>query len=1501
MLQKTRQYVVLFLTILVVLFAFAGYFLIYVPAKTQEINERNFRVLSKISDNSISKAASFSKNAHNSAESALKELHWTNDKLFNGSLKEADLSSDLDAFREQLRTKVFNEDIRFDELEIVNTKDDEFSSIGRFELSVERNEYRLSYKDTLLHFGELPDLESTLKEKGLHYEFRFSFGLEPFFNSLIRPEFFDEYFVVKDADIVYSTFNAGLDIKKADSLLTESTVDGVMVSDLKDIEISGIPYKLFMQPLKVSSGSWVLCGLIPQERYTAEKLAVSSYTVFLISLILVLGLLSLPFLKLGVMSRDERLQSSDAMLSAFSLVFSAALITLLFYHVHSFVDEDGNEGVNWSAERNLAHLSEEIEQNLRSELSQISDRVKLSDKLLGEFAKTQKQGQVGIDVVNMLTTNALTPGADEKILADLTRASKQAKKEKIKEDLNSVKKDLVELSLLIGGVELDTIELEEGEYDSAQVEIVKNAIDDLNKEHQKPETETQNLVENVDSDNDEESDENTADNKENSTIEDPLGVVHEAANGSEDTDSVLLRKNAYQFFNTVSWINKNGAQINKWSASDKISAHVNVGARDYFNKVSSGKGWNDPTVSDLPFYLQSIVALNTGKHEAALAFPATVKTDLSGARVITLTTKLQSIMNPVLPVGYGFCIVDKEADVLFHSTQSRNLQENLLDETDRNADLEAAIYAGGSSSFDASYHGKGHTMHIKPLLNTPLYLVVFTEPEVLDTAHTQIISYTLIMFLVYFILMGLQLLFVSISQTTPTKLNSHRYRFNWLWPKKTQIKRYLMVAVLFLITMLHVMFRNFGEEPLVQVYNTLFSALYSVLIAYYVLNAEVIRKKNALTIMFFTSVPVVLFVAATHKALVYDVEVFSWSKIDVLAVPLVFLAILWVYILGSKETAEKIEALSDSLLKWKAPDIDRAYLSMVFAWLGLCVLLPITVFFSIGYNQESEIMIRHRQLEYANAIKKRNADIHSLYRNRKAGTESLAELRGKVKYDINLLSNEYLVIDDWSIGDSISDNTDTLTTSNTFLNKYNTLRASYNSLARKTSDLLLNGQRGTSNWTTYCDRVDYTTEFGNGQRLTLSSAQHRFQLPSLFSKSENNLLNRAGVVFWILVIGTLILMYYAVRFVMHRIFAFSPLGNEYTPHMLDNIDFLKDVHDRTFIVSLPHSGLETQLKASKNVGIFDLYKELSKDDASYEQAATEFVDGTFKQYVVTGFEYLMDSKDANLKKLQLIERLDLKAKTQIVIVSNLDTWHLFEHLREAEDEDNDKTFRTRWNLILGGFKHVYFPIETLTSLPLPNREAEEDVVNAQILANKECKHGMFLGSIIEQTHREIETWPRPIDREDVILHVQSLAKSYYHTLWASCTDREKLLIYDLSEDGFVNEKNAQTIDSLLNKGILVVEDSKLRLFNRSFRNFVLTVIDRNVALKAELVKANEGSWSKFRTPLVVIIIALGAFVMVTQQGALNNALSFFGALATALLTAHKIFQSFQTLRGSKSS
>ena len=51
--------------------------------------------------------------------------------------------------------------------------------------------------------------------------------------------------------------------------------------------------------------------------------------------------------------------------------------------------------------------------------------------------------------------------------------------------------------------------------------------------------------------------------------------------------------------------------------------------------------------------------------------------------------RLLSLMDPVLPAGYGYAIIANDGKVLFHSDEANHLGENLFQECDE--DPESAL------------------------------------------------------------------------------------------------------------------------------------------------------------------------------------------------------------------------------------------------------------------------------------------------------------------------------------------------------------------------------------------------------------------------------------------------------------------------------------------------------------------------------------------------------------------------------------------------------------------------------------------------------------------------------------------------------------------------------------------------------------------------------------------------------------------------------------------
>src|SRR5262249_14845295 len=75
-----------------------------------------------------------------------------------------------------------------------------------------------------------------------------------------------------------------------------------------------------------------------------------------------------------------------------------------------------------------------------------------------------------------------------------------------------------------------------------------------------------------------------------------------------------------------------------------------------------------------------------------------------------------------------------------------------------------------------------------------------------------------------------------------------------------------------------------------------------------------------------------------------------------------------------------------------------------------------------------------------------------------------------------------------------------------------------------------------------------------------------------------------------------------------------------------------------------------------------------------------------------------------------------------------------------------------------------------------------------------------------------------LGQEELTTEVLARARAYYRALWATCSKEEKMALFDLAQDGFVNATHP--VLQRLGQHRLIVRDPRLRLMNESFRRFV---------------------------------------------------------------------------------
>jgi hypothetical protein len=119
----------------------------------------------------------------------------------------------------------------------------------------------------------------------------------------------------------------------------------------------------------------------------------------------------------------------------------------------------------------------------------------------------------------------------------------------------------------------------------------------------------------------------------------------------------------------------------------------------------------------------------------------------------------------------------------------------------------------------------------------------------------------------------------------------------------------------------------------------------------------------------------------------------------------------------------------------------------------------------------------------------------------------------------------------------------------------------------------------------------------------------------------------------------------------------------------------------------------------------------------------------------------------------------------------------------------------------------------------------------------------------------------------------------FSRIWTNLTSFEKIVLFDLADDGLLNRKNKTMIQKLIDKR-LIVTDPEPAFYAREFRDFVL----KNMKVKE--VKAIEnklglkGSWHNARYLILLILIPLAAFVIISQGISIEKVFGIFaGGLA----------------------
>jgi len=461
----------------------------------------------------------------------------------------------------------------------------------------------------------------------------------------------------------------------------------------------------------------------------------------------------------------------------------------------------------------------------------------------------------------------------------------------------------------------------------------------------------------------------------------------------------------YYLFDRVSWIDSTGMQIIKAETDGDKPVFTNVKDREYFKAFENNNPFFLSNKQGLPrpFGWEPIYSWTNGDFNVSIS-------KQSEEYIEALAAKMYSVIGTLLPVGYGFCIIDDEGKVQLHSDVDRNLRENIFEKADPASDIVSSVAARQVTNInEVEMYGKLYIMNVRPVKDLPYSLVTFYDRGFIVPVNMRILIFSLL-FCIFSWLTCL-LLWIALG-----RLGFRNYPLvycpmdclSWLSPQKKEAEYYFHgIAFLIVYVTLFIGFIGLYNSYYISNY-TIFSMVLltplNVIAALFAIRSRCTKKKNNSELLKWTrkSGDSIVDEAAgkltvTVKQVVSD-KVFHVALVQ-LAVSLIlyfaslhkyniskffllfqFVFFIWILLYKLVPQPQIIKRLKKKALVAKGP-LAQYYMFgySVLATLLIITLsvLPSSLYTWYAHNQEILQTVKKQQLHLATDLQERGISLYN--------------------------------------------------------------------------------------------------------------------------------------------------------------------------------------------------------------------------------------------------------------------------------------------------------------------------------------------------------------------------------------------------------------------------------------------------------------------------------------------------------------------------------------------
>ena len=449
----------------------------------------------------------------------------------------------------------------------------------------------------------------------------------------------------------------------------------------------------------------------------------------------------------------------------------------------------------------------------------------------------------------------------------------------------------------------------------------------------------------------------------------------------------------YPYFEMANYANRQGQQILKLDVRSAPTPAINVGTRAFFNRVMGDETWGGEAFSqpEAPSaacgsdgatridhnYVEPLISKNTHEFFAVLSSPFPAGPVRSPIAVQALSIKPISLVDPVLPPGYQFAVIDANCEVLFHSDSFRNMRENFCQNSKYKDELRPWLFSAADTWLEISYGGYSERAYLTTMPDRPrftvgqVFLIVFRESDVDLTLNLAIILVSSILMGVYFSIV-LSTAVAHLALRGPLCLI---YAPRFIWPCRDNALGYVEVFAVngFILLLFCRFYRRTYEGPLLTL--TFAVALLSVLF----FMVKMTRPRKGLPVLGVLLICIALagWVASRRNP---SFSLSEWSRVFwfVGISGLIAIVLSGVFSRIGTPANWQIEAPNPATA-FARKHFKKGYVLAALSVIAASAFVPCVGSFKYAYDAVSELCLKHDQLKLAGSLLARTDRIRKYY------------------------------------------------------------------------------------------------------------------------------------------------------------------------------------------------------------------------------------------------------------------------------------------------------------------------------------------------------------------------------------------------------------------------------------------------------------------------------------------------------------------------------------------